>query len=68
MVLLRGSDTTAAERLGRREHGESFDRHLERSTSMSQKLDHDAPANVHRIDTDGLTPTEVAAKILAVSG
>lgn len=68
LVLLRGSDATAADRLGRREHGASFDLHLERSTGMSKKLDHDAPGNVHRIDTDGLTPTEVAAKILAISG
>lgn len=65
-VLLRASDPIAAARLGGREHGESLERHLERSRVMAEHLDATTPSEVHRIDTDGLDPTTIAELILGL--
>lgn len=59
-VLLRASDAATAERLGRREQGGSLARHLERSSRAAELLEEKVTADVHRIETDGLTPPEIA--------
>lgn len=55
-VLLQASDTTAQERLSRRERGESLAAHLERSGRRAVQLEEQAAAAVHRISTDGRAP------------
>ncbi|WP_108250293.1 ATPase [Planctomonas deserti] len=67
-VLLRASDDTAAGRLAGREEGEELERHVGRSRTAARRLDEQAGASVHRIDTDGRTPTEIAVAILRISG
>ena len=67
-VLLRASDPTVATRLGSREHGESLERHLERSARMAGRLDRAAAEGVHRVETDGLAPDAIAEQILELSG
>lgn len=67
-VLLRASDEAARERLGRREHGESLTRHLERSRRAADRLDASAPASIHRVETDGLDPLGIARLILPLLG
>lgn len=67
-VLLRAGHDTIACRLEEREHGESLQRHLARSTAAATRLDVSAPASVHRLDTDGLSPETVAERILALTG
>lgn len=67
-VLLRASDAFASERLARRESGESLDRHVARSRAAAVRLDAEAGSEVHRLDTDRLTPAEVAERLLALTG
>lgn len=67
-ALLRASDSAVAARLGNREHGESLERHLERSATMANRLDQETSDGVHRLETDGVTPDAVAQRILALSG
>jgi hypothetical protein len=65
-VLLTASDTTAAERLGRREVGSALAEHLERSAAAAARLDKTAGAL--RIATDGRSVTDVATELLAAAG
>jgi broad-specificity NMP kinase len=67
-VLLRASDPAIKARLRGREHGESLERHLQRSARMANRLDRAAADGVHRLETDGLAPAAVAEQILALSG
>ena len=67
-VLLRARDDTAHRRLAKRETGAEFEAHVARSDAAAERLDREAPASVHRIDTDGRTRAEVAAAILALTG
>lgn len=67
-ILLRADDRTTEARLGAREHGESLREHLERSRSAAGRLDGLAGADVHRIDTGGLAPVEIAGRILEIAG
>lgn len=67
-VLLQASDEVAAERLGRREQGESLARHVNRSTQASRFLEAKADPGVHRVDTDGRSPVEIARRILPLLG
>jgi ABC-type glutathione transport system ATPase component len=64
-VLLTASDDVAAGRLAQREQGKSLRAHLERSSRAAALLEDQADAAVHRVSTDGLTPPEVARRILA---
>ncbi|HIX00989.1 MAG TPA: ATPase [Candidatus Nesterenkonia stercoripullorum] len=66
-VLLRASSLVVASRLGARERGESLDRHLTSSAKMADHLDQATPKRAHRLETDGLSPADVAARILALS-
>ncbi|MBO0899331.1 ATPase [Cellulomonas sp. zg-ZUI222] len=67
-VLLTGSDATARERLGRREHGASYDAHVARSDAAAVRLGERAGTGVHRVATDGRTPQDVAAEVVALAG
>ncbi|WP_104103843.1 adenylyl-sulfate kinase [Arthrobacter sp. 08Y14] len=66
-VLLRSSDECARPRLERRNHGAIDPALLGHSAFMANLLDREAPASVHRIDTDQLQPSEVAAQVLALT-
>lgn len=67
-VLLTASDETARRRLGRREVGSQLEAHVLRSGRMAAYLEAEAPAGVHRIDTDGRGAVEVARAIIDVAG
>jgi hypothetical protein len=67
-VLLRAGDDTVRGRLAERESGDELAAHVERSDAAARRLDADAPAAAHRIDTDGRTAGEVAEAILALTG
>lgn len=67
-VLLTASDATVRDRLGRREHGASYDAHVARSDAAAGLLGEQAGPDVHRVATDGRTPAEVAAEVVALAG
>lgn len=67
-VLLTAGDSTAAQRLARREIGSGLEDAIERSTAAAVKLHGDASAAVHRIPTDHRTVSDIAAEILSISG
>ncbi|WP_314508379.1 ATPase [uncultured Microbacterium sp.] len=67
-VLLRATDHAVRIRLGRRAHGSSVDDQLDHSARTSVMLDTASPDGTHRIDTDDLTPHEVAARIAELTG
>ena len=67
-VLLTGEDDAVRERLCRREHGDQLRAHLQRSAEAAAELEAAVPASVHRLATDGLTPDDVAARVLALVG
>ena len=67
-ILLQASDETVASRLAGREHGDSLQRHIERSRDAAAQLERAAPDSTHRIATDGRTPGDVARQILTLSG
>ncbi len=66
-VLLRSSDERVRPRLERRNHGVVAPDLLARSACMANRLNSEAPASVHRIDTDQLRPSEVAAQLLSLT-
>ncbi len=67
-VLLTCSDTTARQRLARREIGAALDWHVERSDLMARRLDQRAPAWVHRVPTDGRAAADIAAEVISLTG
>lgn len=67
-VLLRASDRCVEERLRSREEGEALTRHVQRSATAASRLDAETPSEVHRIETNGKTPLEIAEQILELSG
>lgn len=67
-VLLRSTDEYARPRLERRGHGLIDPAQLDQSATMSNRLDSQAPSSVHRIDTDELNPSEVASRLLLLTG
>ncbi|MCC2320817.1 ATPase [Cellulomonas xiejunii] len=67
-VLLTASDDTARERLGRREHGASYDAHVARSDAAAGRLEAAAADAVHRVATDDRSPAEIAAEVVALAG
>lgn len=46
----------------------SLDLHIRRSNDAARKLDAIGASHVHRIQTDGRSPTDMAAEIIACSG
>lgn len=67
-VLLRASAGSVETRLHVREQGDSLARHLERSAAAAVRLDTETPAEVHRVDTDGLSAPQIAARLLDLIG
>ena len=67
-VLLQSSDEQAAERLDRRRLGSGRTALPGGNAKMARRLDDEAPASVHRLETGGLTPADVAARMLAFTG
>ncbi|MFC7375749.1 MULTISPECIES: ATPase [unclassified Brachybacterium] len=65
-VLLQATPRTVRERLETREHGESLDVHVARSREAAERLDAEAAPAVHRLNTEGRTPHEVAVQISVV--
>lgn len=67
-VLLRGGDEPVRARLRARNHGTPDPTSEARGRAMQVRLDADAPATVHRVDTDHLDPTAVAGRLLDLAG
>ncbi len=67
-VLLTASDATARERLAQREHGVSYDAHVVRSDAAAVRLEQATGPDVHRVATDGRSPAEIAAELVALAG
>lgn len=65
-VLLQAGTATIDDRLGTREQGESLFAHRERSRAAAARLEAEAGPGVHRLDTEGRTPHEVAVQIRAL--
>ena len=66
-ALLTASDETAVRRLGAREVGGGLDWHVERSRLAAAWLERNAPPSTMRVSTDGLTATEVARRLIALT-
>lgn len=67
-VLLRSSDTSAQARLEARALGPVATSLLQHSATTARRLDEAAPANVHRVNTDGVEPHRVAEQLLNLTG
>lgn len=67
-VLLRADGHTVRARLNDRALGAALDQELAHSAMMAARLDRDSPRAVHRVDTDGLTPTSVARLLVSIAG
>lgn len=63
VVLLRASDATTAARLARRAGGPVPQAQLAHSTATAGRLDTAVADTVTRVDTDGLTPQEIAGRL-----
>lgn len=55
-------------RLERRNHGIVDSTLLGQSAAMASRLDEEALASVHQIETDELDPSAVTTKLLALTG
>ena len=62
-MLLQASSSSIELRLGKREQGESLVVHLEKSRVAAARLDAKADPSVQRLDTESLTPHQVALQI-----
>lgn len=67
-ILLRGSSGAVRSRLLAREEGAALEAHLKRSENAARRLDAEAPAEVHRLDTERASPNAVALQILTILG
>jgi len=67
-VLLRAGDGTTADRLRRRSGGHLPEAQLAHSTRTAGRLDAAVRAGVTRVDTDSLTPPEVAVRLASLTG
>ncbi|MFJ1600359.1 hypothetical protein [Streptomyces sp. NPDC088261] len=67
-VLLTAGDTTARERLARRETGSQLALHVERSGLAARRLEREAPPGTVRVGTDGRSVAEVAREVVAATG
>lgn len=65
-VLLQAPTHTVHNRLSTREQGDSLHAHAERSRAAAVKLDAEAGPTVHRLDTEGRTPQQVALQMSAL--
>lgn len=67
-ALLRSSDGCARARLRARSLGDVDAALLEHGATTARRLDESAPADVHRVDTDGIDPGQVARRLLELTG
>jgi len=67
-VLLTSSDEVAEQRLVQREVGGGLDYAVGRSREAALELEASAPEEVTRLDTDGRSPTDLAAEIVQLTG
>lgn len=67
-VLLRADDATTAGRLARRAGGAVPEAQLAHSTRTAWRLDSATADQVTRVDTDGLTPEQVARRLASLTG
>jgi broad-specificity NMP kinase len=67
-ILLRATSDAVHSRLAAREHGRALQQHVKRSAAAAVRLDADTPADVHRVETDGGNPQEIAARVLELTG
>ena len=67
-ILLMCSNTTARERLCRRETGFTFNQHLESSAKMAELLESSTPGWVHRVPTDDRSVSAIAEEVIELSG
>jgi predicted kinase len=67
-VLLRADDATTAGRLARRAGGVVPRAQLAHSTQTAWRLDAATTDTVTRVDTDGLTPEQVAGRLASLTG
>lgn len=65
-ALLQAPTHTVHNRLSTREQGDSLHAHAERSRAAAVKLDAEAGPTVHRLDTEGRTPQQVALQMSAL--
>jgi predicted kinase len=66
-VLLTASDETARARLATREIGSALDAHVRSSNTTARKLEAEATATIHRVNTDGRSVTEIAREIIGLT-
>ena len=67
-IILTCTDATAAQRLGRRETGDSLDQHVDASRRMAAALTDGAETSTYRIATDDRTVAEIAADAITFTG
>lgn len=67
-VLLTASDTTAVERLVRREKGSRLEAELQTTAQKAPMLDARAPSGTIRVGTDDRSVTDIAKEVMAASG
>ena len=67
-VLLQSTPRTLHDRLRTREHGDTLDAHAAKSRDAAVRLDVGAESAVHRLDTEGRTPHEIAQQMSALLG
>jgi predicted kinase len=68
VVLLRASDGATADRLARRAGGAVPQAQLAHSTRTAGRLDSATADTVTRVDTDGQSPAQVAARLASITG
>jgi DNA polymerase III delta prime subunit len=67
-VLLRAEDSSTRARLGGRNTERDLAATMAASSQSAARLDAAAPAGVHRLDTDGLLPPDIAQQIRGLVG
>ena len=67
-VLLRGTDSTVAERLSGRVTGTILTANISSSARRGRWLDENTPIDAHRLSTDALTPDEIASHLRSIVG
>ncbi|MFI7501603.1 hypothetical protein ACIBVL_24490 [Streptomyces sp. NPDC049687] len=67
-VLLTATDETAARRLTGRELGSELESELTKSVRKARLLDDRAPADTHRVTTEGRSVPDIAREVVAHTG
>jgi hypothetical protein len=67
-VLLTADDATARQRLARREIGSGLEARIARRDAAARDLERLSPPWVHRVPTDDRPVTDIAARIIGLTG